>query len=426
MPPDSSLLIVAAVCGLFLLLLLVVLLLRANRPDPALAAALERLQGQADRQGERMAALPAELRAEVASRTGDVAERLGELLMTQTKVLGEAAVGQNDRLAQQDKLLAERLALIAADMQKAISAQNERLDQTLTGQGEKLQKTLTEQTAATQLTASAIQERLAVIDAARSNIEALGAQVTSLTGILGNKQERGSFGEDQLERIIADRLPPDGYTFQSTLTNGRKPDCLIHLPFPPGPICVDSKFPLEGWIAIRDAVDDAAQKAAVRRFAADVQTHIRKIAESYVLAGETADGALLFVPSESIYAELHTSHSALVTDAARRGVYIVSPTTLWAVLGTMRALMRDIRMRSEAQKIQTEVRHLLDDVGRLDKRVDSLRRHFGQAEGDIDDIEKSTRAIKRRAERVEAVELNEPTSAPLDPMSLIKTGEPPQ
>lgn len=427
--------------GLALVLgLLLVLLVRRAAPDPGLTALLERAEAQATRQGERMAALPAEIREEVARRSGEVAERLSEQMMSQTKALGEAMItqnarlsqqeqaladrmaettrsltetllnqgksaadaltAQNDRLAQQDKLLAERLSAMAAEIQKAITGQNERLDTSLAAQA-----------ATTQQSAAAIQERLAVIDAARSNIEALGAQVTSLAGILGNKQDRGSFGEEQMERIVTDRLPPDGFAFQSTLSNGRKPDCLIRLPFPPGPIAVDSKFPLEAWIGIRDATDDATAKAASRRFASDVQTHVRKVAESYILAGETAEGALLFVPSESIYAELHANHGAVVTEASRRGVYIVSPTTLWAVLGTMRALMRDVRMRTEAQKIQTEVRVLLEDVGRLDKRVDSLRRHFGQAEGDIEDIEKSTRAIKRRAERVEAVDIEETPAA---------------
>jgi DNA recombination protein RmuC len=257
-------------------------------------------------------------------------------------------------------------------------------------------------------TATEIRERLAVIDAARGNIEALGAQVGTLSSILGNKQARGAFGEAQMEQIIADRLPADAYALQATLSNGKRADCLIHLPNPPGPIAIDSKFPLESWLAMREAPDDATRAAALKRLAADVQKHVKDVAERYVIPGETAEGALIFVPSEAIYAELHTALVAVVSDATRRGVYIVSPTTLWAVLGTMRALLRDVRLRQEAGKIRRELDRLLADVGRLDERTESLRRHFSQAQKDIDMIEVSSAAIKRGGQRLLDLEMDDP------------------
>jgi DNA recombination protein RmuC len=211
-----------------------------------------------------------------------------------------------------------------------------------------------------------------------------------------------------MEQIIADRLPAEAYALQATLSNGKRADCLIHLPNPPGPIAIDSKFPLESWLALREAPDDATRAAALKRLAADVQKHVKDVAERYVIPGETAEGALIFVPSEAIYAELHTTLVAVVSEATRRGVYIVSPTTLWAVLGTMRALLRDVRLRQEAGRIRRELDRLLADVGRLDERTESLRRHFGQAQKDIDMIETSSAAIKRGGQRLADLEMDEP------------------
>jgi DNA recombination protein RmuC len=211
-----------------------------------------------------------------------------------------------------------------------------------------------------------------------------------------------------MEQIIADRLPSDAFTLQATLSNGKRADCLIHLPNPPGPIAIDSKFPLESWLAFREATDDTTRNQRLRQFSADVQKHIKDVAERYIIPGETAEGALIFVPSEAIYAELHTSLVSLVTDATRRGVYIVSPTTLWAVLGTMRALMRDVRLRTEAGRIRREVDRMLADVGRLEERTDGLRKHFIQAQKDIDQIEISAAAIKRGGQRIADLELDDP------------------
>ncbi|NBQ74124.1 MAG: DNA recombination protein RmuC, partial [Acetobacteraceae bacterium] len=381
------------------LLIALVLILRRPAPDPLAGMVMGQLSALAaaqERQAER-----------VASLEGDIADRVNSVVMDQTRVLNGAVQEQITRIAAQEAAMADRLTQAERALTEAIKSQNESLSVALSTQTERMTTSLG-------ATSSEIKERLAVIDAARSNIEALGSQVNTLAGILGNKQARGAFGESQMEQIIADRLPSDAFTLQATLSNGKRADCLIHLPNPPGPIAIDSKFPLESWLALRDAADDATRTQKLRQFSADVQKHIKDVAERYIIAGETAEGALIFVPSEAIYAELHTSLVPLVSEATRRGVYIVSPTTLWAVLGTMRALLRDVRLRTEAGRIRKEVDKVLADVGRLEDRTDSLRKHFGQVQKDMDLIETSVTAIKRGGQRIADLELDE-TPTPLLP-----------
>lgn len=259
----------------------------------------------------------------------------------------------------------------------------------------------------TQQTAGAIHQRLAVIDAARANIEALGGQVGSLAAVLGNKQARGALGEVQLRDLVADRLPAEGFRWQATLSNGTRPDCLILLPFPPGPIAVDSKFPLEAWAAMQDAPGPAARDPARRRFTADIRRHVGDIAAKYLLPGETAEGAMMFVPSEAVHAALHAEFAELVAEAARRGVHVVGPSTLWAVLNTMRGLMRDARLQSEARRLRAEVEALAEETARLERRVGALRGHHAAMAGDMRDIETTGARIARRGEAIRALDIPE-------------------
>jgi DNA recombination protein RmuC len=382
--------------------------------DAALAAQRERLgateQALADRLGEAMRSMAEALAAQGLAMAGSTAaqndrlavqektlsDRLAATTLALTETLSTSLAAQNERLALQEKALADRLANTQEALGAAVAVQNERLGRVLSENALKAEET-----------AGKIHERLAVIDAARANMEALGVQVGSLAQILGNKQSRGAFGEVQLRQLIEDRLPPDGFVWQHTLANRTRCDCLIRLPYPPGPIAVDSKFPLESWLAARDATDDNARLAATRRFASDVTRHVEDVASKYICAGETAEGALIFVPSEAIYADLHAAHSPVVDAAARRGVYIVSPSTLWAVLGTMRALMQDVRMRAEAGQIKNQVAELVKDVGRLDDRVAKLRKHFADMQTDVTQIEITTNKITRRGVAIEAVELSD-------------------
>ena len=390
LPPDAVLPLAILLAALVIAL---VLILRRPAPDPLAGMVLGQLSALADAQ-ERQA-------QRVATLEGNIADRVNSVVMDQTRVLNGAVQEQIARIAAQEAAMADRLTQAERSLTEAIKGQNESLSVALSSQTERMTTSLG-------ATSAEIKERLAVIDAARGNIEALGNQVNTLAGILGNKQARGAFGESQMEQIIADRLPSDAFTLQATLSNGRRADCLIHLPNPPGPIAIDSKFPLESWLMLRDAADDATRTQRLRQFSTDVQKHIKDVADRYIIPGETAEGALIFVPSEAIYAELHTSLVSLVSDATRRGVYIVSPTTLWAVLGTMRALLRDVRLRTEAGRIRKEVDRMLADVGRLEDRTDSLRKHFGQVQKDVEQIETSTNAIKRGGQRIADLELEDP------------------
>lgn len=257
-----------------------------------------------------------------------------------------------------------------------------------------------------------LQTRLETIDKAQANIEKLSGNVLSLQDILSNKQTRGAFGEIQLHDIVQKALPKDAYTMQATLSNGKRADCLIHLPNPPGPIVIDAKFPLEAYEALRRGEPNAAQQMRTA-----VRTHIRAIAEKYILEGETADGALMFLPSEAVYAELHANFPDLVREGFAVKVWIVSPTTCMATLNTMRAVLKDARMREQAGAIRRELALLYSDVDRLGTRVENLDRHFGQAAKDIEEIKISSDKATKRARRLDNFDFEE--LAPDSPAAVI-------
>ncbi len=307
----------------------------------------------------------------------------------------------NRELAGRLGQLADSQARATAQLTKALE---ERLDAVSQRLGEGLEKSAT----TTAKTIGELQTRLTVIDEAQKHISELSGQVIGLQDILANKQARGAFGEIQLNAIVQNALPPSAYEFQAVLSNNKRADCLIKLPNPPGTIVIDAKFPLESYQALRNAPDDGARAAASRQFAADVLRHVTAIAERYIIAGETAESALMFLPSEAVYAELHASFQGVMEKAYAARVWIVSPTTLMATLNTVRAVLKDAQMREQAHVIQREVGLLLADVGRLDERVEKLQTHFAQAEQDLKQIGISTAKITSRAERIEAVELEEP------------------
>ena len=252
-----------------------------------------------------------------------------------------------------------------------------------------------------------LQQRLTAIDKAQENITKLSGDVLSLQDILSNKQTRGAFGEIQLNDIVFKALPSDSYTLQATLSNGRRADCLIHLPNPPGPIVIDSKFPLEPYEALRNATTDWELNEAARQLRTAVKKHIKDISEKYIIEGETADGALMFLPSEAVYAELHANFSELVREGFSARVWIVSPTTCMATLNTMRAILKDARMREQAGAIRRELGLLYQDVDRLGTRVENLDRHFAQAAKDITEIKISADKAGKRARRLDNFDFEE-------------------
>ncbi len=252
-----------------------------------------------------------------------------------------------------------------------------------------------------------LHQRLETIDRAQANIEKLSGNVLSLQDILSNKQTRGAFGEIQLNDIVVKALPSDAYTMQATLSNGKRADCLIHLPNPPGPIVIDAKFPLEAYEAIRRAETPRQGQEAAQAMRVAVRGHIRAISEKYIIEGETADGALMFLPSEAVYAELHANFPEVVRDGFAARVWIVSPTTCMATLNTMRAVLKDARMREQAGAIRRELGELYKDVERLGERVGNLDRHFGQAAKDIEEIKISSDKAGKRARRLDNFDFEE-------------------
>jgi len=255
-----------------------------------------------------------------------------------------------------------------------------------------------------------LQQRLSVIDKAQDNITKLSSDVLSLQDILSNKQTRGAYGEIQLNDIVTKALPSDSYTLQATLSNGNRPDCLIHLPNPPGHIVIDSKFPLESYEALRNAKTDRDLNEAAKFLRASIKKHIKDISSKYIIEGETVDGALMFLPSEAVYAELHANFPELVREGFAARVWIVSPTTCMATLNTMRAILKDARMREQAGAIRRELGLLFQDVERLGTRVENLDRHFGQAVKDLSEIKISSDKAGRRARRLDNFDFEELTT----------------
>lgn len=294
----------------------------------------------------------------------------------------------------------------AAAQANMINIMERRLEEVQRKMGDSLHGTSTR----TARSLGELQERLAAIDKAQSNIEKLSGDVISLQDILSNKQRRGAFGEIQLHDIVSKALPPDAYALQATLSNGKRADCLIRLPNPPGAIVIDAKFPLEAYEALMAAESDRARTEAARQFRTAVQVHIKAIAERYIVEGETADSALMFLPSEAVYAELHARFSDVVREGFARRVWIVSPTTCMATLNTMRAILKDARMREQAGAIRRELSLLTKDVERLVDRVGNLDRHFEQARRDVEQIKTSASKAGGRAEKLESFEFDEPVA----------------
>ena len=287
-----------------------------------------------------------------------------------------------------------------------LSEQSARMEQTLSVFREQLGQSLNQQTKSTHENLSKLSERLAVIDKANNQISELTGQVTQLHNILANKTERGAFGEVQLENLVKTVLPPSSYAFQVTLPNQRRADCVLKLPNPPGNIVIDSKFPLESWYELQKAETKEQQMAARKQLAISVRGHVKDIQDKYILAGSTAESACLFLPSEAVYAELHANLPDVINASYKARVWIVSPTTMMATLNTVRAVLRDARMREQTAIIQEEMLKLIDDVSRLDTRVENLNRHFSQAQKDILEIQTSTSRITKRSHTITEIEVS--------------------
>ncbi|MDR2015703.1 MAG: DNA recombination protein RmuC [Azoarcus sp.] len=326
---------------------------------------------------------------------------LHEGLERQTDRVGEHA--RADR-----ELLQNGLTAASVQLSRSIETLTRSVEgqlQTLSGQ---VNTRLDEGLRKTHDTFTGVMTRLAAIDEAQKKIEALTSSVVSLQEILGDKRTRGAFGEVQLEALVRNALPPNAFIFQATLPNGSRADCLLDLPPPTGKVAIDAKFPLENYNRMFDsALAQADRKAAQAAFRADVRRHIDTIADKYILPGVTADGAVMFLPAEAVFAELHASHSGIIAYSQARRVWIVSPTTLMAVLNTARAVLKDMETRRQVHVIQEELGRLAKDFGRFDERMSALARHIGQANKDVEEVHISSRKISAHFQRIESVRLDE-------------------
>ncbi len=320
-------------------------------------------------------------RLETQHRTADMENRLAEL---------QGMLGQFSSQAQSNQVHLART-----------------IDERLDAVGHRVGQGLADQSQRTSQSLGQLHERLAVIDAAQSNLTALSGEMLSLKDILSNKQTRGAFGQGRMEAIISDGLHTKAYEFQATLSNGTRPDCLISLPDSRLKLVIDAKFPLESYNAMRSAEDELTRRDAESRLKSDVMKHVKDIAEKYLIGGETHETAIMFVPSESVYVELNERFEDVVQRAHRARIILASPNVLMLLIQTMQAIVRDAAMREQAGVIQEEVVRLLEDVTRMNERVIDLKKHFAQTSGDLEKLSTSTDKIVKRATKIESLELDE-------------------
>lgn len=406
-PSNALLLLGAGLAGVLLLLAIIMLLVSGARRRRAIARAktfterlegankaLERQIGELQNRVQVMAEVGAsrhgELSANLNERLDHVSERLADHLLHVSERLTDSMVETKDKLTAN---LAENNDRIA----RSLAETNARLNSVVAEAGERTSDQL-----------SALKERLAVIDTAQASLNELSSHVLSLREVLGNKQARGAYGQMRMETIIEDALPRSAYAFQPTLSNGKRPDCVIKLPNTDTVIVVDAKFPLEGFEALRKAQSPEREKAAGRTIREAVSRHIDDISRKYILPGETHDTALMFVPSESIHATLHEGFADLVQKSYQARVMIVSPNMLMLAVQTMLAILKDVRMREQAGLIQREVGLLVADVARLGERAHDLERHFSLASKDVEKILTSTEKISGRGRRIGALDVEQP------------------
>lgn len=307
-----------------------------------------------------------------------------------------------DALAQQLQALAQAQAALAGGLTQVSATQAQTSAET--------DRKMAESTARTAEVLGALTARLETIDKAQDTITRLSGDVLGLQDILSNKQARGTFGEIQLEGLLRDALPPDSYSLQATLSNRRRADALVHLPRPPGPIVIDSKFPLESYEALIAAEDEPARQRARSALRLALRTHIRAIADRYILPGETAEGALMFLPSEAIYAEMHARLPEVVREGFALRVWVVSPSTCMAVLTTLRAVLRDARVRDAADEIRKALALLTRDVALVQDRAAKVEAHFDKARAEVDALSIAATRAQGRAARLDALEFGETDS----------------
>ncbi|MEP9348956.1 DNA recombination protein RmuC [Xanthobacter sp. KR7-225] len=323
--------------------------------------------------------------AQEAMRAQELERRLRDLARIQAETSG--------RVQSMGEVLAHRQGELARAVAERLDATSHRLGESMSSAARATHESL-----------ARLAERLAMVEQAEKSLSDLSSQVISLRQTLANKQARGAFGQARMEAIVSDGLPRDSFAFQYTLAGGRRPDCAVFLPGDPRPLLIDAKFPLESVTLFREATTAEVRKTAGQRLRADLLKHVGDVAERYLVPGETQDIALVFVPSESVFGEIHEHFDAVVQEAFRRRVVLVSPSLLMLAIQVVQAIAKDARMRAQADRIRAEVGALVEDVARLRERVGDLGRHFAQAGDDVAKVLVSADKIARRGTRLEQLE----------------------
>jgi len=341
---------------------------------------------------------------EQSFRAEEMETRVSELLRAQAELTGRVqafAEGMGGRQAEFSRTMTERLDAVTHRL------------------GEGMQKTAKE----TMESLGQLNERLAVVDAAQGRLQELSSQLVTLKDVLANKQARGAFGQGRMEAIVTDGLPKNSFAFQYTLSNGKRPDCAVFLPGDERPLLIDAKFPLESITAFREAKTDEMRRAASARLRTDISKHVSDIADRYFLPGETQDMALMFVPSESVYAELHEHFDDLVQKAFRSRVMLVSPSLLMLAIQVLQVIVKDARMREQAELVRAEVAKLMGDVERLRDRALNLQKHFAQSSDDVGQVLISAEKVMKRGAQIESLELDAPEAkTPIQAPLKLKLG----
>jgi len=411
-------------------LVLVIVLLITQRKLPALAAQVLEQQHRAmlsdlhdglNKQGDRLISSQSEhserLRAAVSEELRATRDAVHVLQARQDALRDEMLTQTLAKLSEQARADQELIQTSFRNATQHLSGSVEALAKTMDGRLEQISGRVSERLdegfKKTNETFVSVMSRLATIDEAQKKIDGLTTNVVSLQELLGDKRSRGAFGEVQLEALIRNIMPPQGYAMQYTLPNGTRADCVLMLPEPTGMVAVDAKFPLENYHRMFDAALAESDKAlAARQFKADIKKHVDDISSKYILPGVTSDGAVMFVPAEAVFAEIHAHHPDVVDYAMQRRVWVVSPTTLMAVLNTARAVLKDVETRKQVHIIKDELGKLGKDFGRFDERMKKLADHIRQANKDVDDVQISSRKISEQFARIERVELGSPAVLP--------------
>ncbi|MFA5370603.1 MAG: DNA recombination protein RmuC [Sideroxydans sp.] len=417
--------ILIAVVAILLLIVLLVLQLK----QPARAAQLLEQQHRAmlsdlhdglNKQGDRLIAAQAgeseRLRAAVGEELRATRDAINALQAKQDTLRTEMLAQTLAKLAEQGRADQELIQNSFRNATQHLATSIETLSKTVDSRleliGGKVNERLDEGFKKTNETFVSVMARLATIDEAQKKIDGLTTNMVSLQELLGDKRSRGAFGEVQLEGLVRNIMPPQSYEMQYTLPNGTRADCVLKLPEPTGMVAVDSKFPLENYHRMFDAASPAEKLLAEKQFKADIKKHVDDIGSKYIIPNVTSDGAVMFVPAEAVFAEIHAHHPEVVDYAMQRRVWIVSPTTLMAVLNTARAVMKDVETRKQVHIIKDELGKLGKEFGRFDDRMKKLADHIRQAHEDAQDVRTTSQKISKRFISIEQVELEHPTALP--------------